>query len=493
MLNWQDALKSAKNTIGNSSWGLPIKTAGTIFNQMIKPQKRETLNYTPMSTSALQSMITPKTNTQDVKSSTLSQPKYNPTANVINQNALNNISEQKEPDWNSVIQGLQGLSTGLQNLQTPQVSTPTELTEPAKPVESEADKWFKMYKESLGMTPEEEALQNQLSNLTTGADLGVAGLEGQGRGIPLGLVRGQQEKLLKQAAIQTQPLQKQLELLQAKRQAQMEGAKAGMEYYKPIATDYKSVSAGETLIDPKTGKVIYQGQPKEQSMSERYGTGVIGEYNFYADQEKQMGREPLSFDEYQVRDANRKLKASTVGSDNESYSLAQTVLNNPSLFNQLTATEKGKVAPALAAMGFTAFGKPLSDTAIKEITEKQVALENIESLSESISDNKQYIGPISGFQALNPWSPAKKVQADINRVRQIVGKALEGGVLRKEDEEKYKKILPTVNDTMETVLYKMKQLKAQITWDIENYQNQQMLGGRAVTTSNNNSDPLGLR
>jgi hypothetical protein len=40
---------------------------------------------------------------------------------------------------------------------------------------------------------------------------------------------------------------------------------------------------------------------------------------------------------------------------------------------------------------------------------------------------------------------------------------LEGGVLRKEDEEKYKKILPTVNDTMETVLYKMKQLKAQIT------------------------------
>jgi hypothetical protein len=53
--------------------------------------------------------------------------------------------------------------------------------------------------------------------------------------------------------------------------------------------------------------------------------------------------------------------------------------------------------------------------------------------------------------------------------------------------------LPTVNDTMETVLYKMKQLKAQITWDIENYQNQQMLGGRAITTSNNNDDPLGLR
>lgn len=259
-----------------------------------------------------------------------------------------------------------------------------------------------MYQGSMAMTPEETALNTQLSNLTTGADLGVNNLEGQGRGIPLSLVRGQQEKLLKQAAIQTQPLQKQLELLQAKRQAQMEGAKAGMDYTKTKATDYKSVGAGETLIDPTTGQVIYQGQPKEQSMSEKYGTGMIGEYNFYSDQEKQLGREPLSFDTYQSRDANRKLKASTVGSDNESYSLAQTVLNNPSLFNQLTATEKGKVAPALAAMGFTAFGKPLSDTAIKEITEKQVALENIESLSESISDNKQYIGPVSGFQAWNP-------------------------------------------------------------------------------------------
>ena len=67
------------------------------------------------------------------------------------------------------------------------------------------------------MTPEEEALQTQLSNITTGADLGVVGLEGQGRGIPLSLVRGQQEKLLKQPAIQAQPLQKQLELLQARR------------------------------------------------------------------------------------------------------------------------------------------------------------------------------------------------------------------------------------------------------------------------------------
>ena len=83
---------------------------------------------------------------------------------------------------------------------TPPVTPPATLpaTPPATPpVESEADKYFKLYQQSLKMTPEEEALQTQLSNITTGADLGVAGLEGQGRGIPLSLVRGQQERLYK--------------------------------------------------------------------------------------------------------------------------------------------------------------------------------------------------------------------------------------------------------------------------------------------------------
>jgi hypothetical protein len=257
MINLQDAWKRTMNTLGNSPMGLPIKTSGTIFNatkKLLKTQATPSLNYTPMSTSALQAMITPKTNTQDVKSSTISQPKYNPTANVVNENLMNNYTGQQTQTPTEPV--------------LPQVSTPipTMPTVQQPPVESEADKWFKMYQQSMAMTPQEEALQNQLSNLTTGADLGVAGLEGQGRGIPLSLVRGQQEKLLKQAAIQTQPLQKQLELLQAKRQAQMEGAKAGMDYFKEESQAFSpmKVGAGETLIDPRTGQMIYQGPAKTE-------------------------------------------------------------------------------------------------------------------------------------------------------------------------------------------------------------------------------------
>jgi len=116
------------NTIGNSPMGLPIKTAGTIFNAINKPKTPATpsLNYTPMSTSALQSMITPKTNTQDVKSSTLSSPTYNPNANAMNQNLINNYTGQQTQTTQT--------PTSL-----PQISTPTPIV-PATPVESEADK-----------------------------------------------------------------------------------------------------------------------------------------------------------------------------------------------------------------------------------------------------------------------------------------------------------------------------------------------------------------
>lgn len=44
-----------------------------------------------------------------------------------------------------------------------------------------------------------------------------------------------------------------------------------------------------------------------------YGAGVVGEYNFYATQERAAGREPVSFNEYQNLDANRKAKIQAAG------------------------------------------------------------------------------------------------------------------------------------------------------------------------------------
>lgn len=53
---------------------------------------------------------------------------------------------------------------------------------------------------------------------------------------------------------------------------------------------------------------------------------------------------------------------------------------------------------------------------------------------------------------------AKQRQGVINLVKQIIGKGLEGGVLRKEDESKYEKILPTLSDHPRVVASKVNNL-----------------------------------
>ena len=126
------------------------------------------------------------------------------------------------------------------------------------------------------------------------------------------------------------------------------------------------------------------------------------------------------------------------------------------------------------------FNKQLSDSAIKEITQSQKALDELDTLESVLNQNLEYLGPISGYQSLNPWSESRKVLSDIDRVRQSVGKALEGGVLRKEDEEKYKKILATITDTPDTAIYKIQSLRSTIEKDIENYKNNQQMSGRFV-------------
>jgi len=62
--------------------------------------------------------------------------------------------------------------------------------------------------------------------------------------------------------------------------------------------------------------------------------------------------------------------------------------------------------------------------------------------------------------SLTGWGAGtKERQAVINKVKQIIGKSLEGGVLRKEDEEKYKLILPTIDDAPEVAASKLAGLK----------------------------------
>lgn len=165
----------------------------------------------------------------------------------------------------------------------------------------------------------------------------------------------------------------------------------------------------------------------------------------------------------------------------------QAYYDNPALLSQVTATKRKQIIDEVTRAGLDASvftkAKPLSDTAIKEITQIEAALSSLDDLEQKINDNLQYIGPIKGLAALNPYSKAKQVQSDIDRVRQVVGKALEGGVLRKEDEEKYKKILATITDTPENALYKLQQLRSALNNNLSNYKSAQNNAGNLIKTA----------
>lgn len=157
------------------------------------------------------------------------------------------------------------------------------------------------------------------------------------------------------------------------------------------------------------------------------------------------------------------------------------VMANPSLYDDLTPSDKGEIMVDLAKAGFSGFGRRLSDATITKMAESRSAMASLKDLRQVLQDNEQYIGPIAGYQALNPWSEARQAQSKIDLVRQRVGKALEGGVLRKEDEEKYKKILATLTDEPRTAIFKVDSLLSTLESDLENFIDENRRAGRRVT------------
>lgn len=108
-------------------------------------------------------------------------------------------------------------------------------------------------------------------------------------------------------------------------------------------------------------------------------------------------------------------------------------------------------------------GRQVTSGDAGDIAEFNTALDDLASLRKELEGNG---ATGTSAQALaNLWTPitnltgwgadAKAKQAQIDRVKQVIGKALEGGVLRKEDELKYEKILPTIKDSPELVQSKL--------------------------------------
>ena len=102
-------------------------------------------------------------------------------------------------------------------------------------------------------------------------------------------------------------------------------------------------------------------------------------------------------------------------------------------------------------------GEKIPASQVAVLSEGVASLKTLPDMHSIINQNKDLFGPISGrFSSANPYNErAQTVEAQIRSKAQEIGKFMEGGVLRKEDESKYRKMLPNLSDTPEVASNKL--------------------------------------
>lgn len=239
----------------------------------------------------------------------------------------------------------------------------------------------------------------------------------------------------------------------------------------------------ENIFKTHMGSTEHAGESYDQQVQEALANGLNAPPLTSAEFTR---REKVRGDQ-DARVASIRANASSGGSTPNTDALTAAVMANPQLFQQLTPTARVKLTPALQAAGFD-FQTPMAEGAKKQMSEANSAVAQAQDLARELPDQADNMGPFKGYAGLLPDTEltqmlfgtrdVKTLQSSIDLVRQRVGKLLEGGVLRKEDEVKYAKIFPTVFNSPELAEAKMKNVIATLEQDVSNYLAQQDLGGR---------------
>lgn len=149
-------------------------------------------------------------------------------------------------------------------------------------------------------------------------------------------------------------------------------------------------------------------------------------------------------------------------------------------------------------------GRAVTSGDAGRLAELETSLDDLAVLTKEIPAGTTGVEAKAGAMLPNfvtEWTgigaTAKSKQAVIDRVKQVIGKALEDGVLRKEDEKKYEKILPTIGDVDTVVAAKLTGLSRAIAQRRATLMEALADAGYDVTRfqsrSQGSPDPLGIR
>jgi hypothetical protein len=253
------------------------------------------------------------------------------------------------------------------------------------------------------------------------------------------------------------------------------------------------------LADPVTGEVRVQGVPEVKEPP------VSPAYREYLDARREGYKG--TFLQYQNEDANRKRPVTNVTMPGQEPVVAVVGPDgNPVYVPRSRAVgmrpanqrEQGRAVTSGDAGRIAEFDTSLDDLKVLRDTVLPIDPKTGKATTRATGTSAK-IGAMlpNAVTDLTGWgTEAKSKQAVIDRVKQVIGKALEGGVLRKEDEYKYEKILPTIADTSEVVATKLAGLERAIRlrrqtqldaledagYDVSRFLERAPHGGGAATT-----------
>lgn len=400
------------------------------------------------------------------------------------------------------------------------------IKERLKKTKDEYDLYGNPTDEEKDLQSKVDAVNSQLKNLAASKELGLADIQNQA--IPLHFITGQQAALERRASAQAQalaaqaePLTTKLARLQSQRALQQEAKKGELASvqgeleeifneqkalapqlkeiagnlieYDPSTGNYRTVfsaqqsennkpiavGSGSTLVDPRTGKVIYSAP---LSSEREKVTDDIAEFNLARGQGFKG-----SFVDFKRELANLQEKGSSASNLPAAYKEYQLSQSDPGFAQYLNKNT-----------GSSSSLRPLTADQAKLIAEGNQLTSVLNPLYDLIKNNSKIFGPIAGrYYGNNPYNTlGATAESNLRTAAQTVGRYLEGGVLRKEDEDKYRKVLPQLTDTpqvaknkLDTVARLLKQKQQEYIRGFESA-GFNVSGFGAQNPSN--KDPLGL-
>jgi len=172
------------------------------------------------------------------------------------------------------------------------------------------------------------------------------------------------------------------------------------------------------------------------------------------------------------------------------------------LLNQGYKAAEIKLLLESMGLGSGSGGKTLPAGSVSKLSDVAYSLEALGALRTKMEENKEQFDPLASSikgalpEFIRNYDPGyTQVNAMIELANQVVGKAAEGGVLRKEDTEKYRKMLAQPTNTYEDALAKLSQvedvIKKNLQLQIKNYANAGYdLSGFGITGNSSANDGI---